>query len=266
MFDIHCHMLPGADDGTKDIDEVLQELRNAQREGVLGVVLTPHAGRSNCASTSEVIHRFVSLKQQAKEAGITTDLYLGHEIRCSKGVLKQLHNDQLLTINQSRYVLLELNFISYKSEYDDIIYELVIAGYIPIIAHVERYSYIMDNPNMVYELIEKGCLIQINQDSIMGINGPAIQKLSYLLLDHHLVHFVCSDAHNKKRPLTLKAAHKAIIHRYSIDYAFELFGRNPLCVIQNQPIIKRLPYCIRTHSQLLLKFRVFRHQMSGMRA
>lgn len=258
MFDIHCHALPLIDDGSIHMEMTLNMLRHAQTEGILGVVMTPHSGLPTSATVTETRLRFEECKQVAKQAGIFLDMYLGSEIFCSKSIIPSIHEKSMISINQTRYVLVEFDTQKYLDQYDNILHEIIIAGYIPIIAHIERYAFIRDNHNMVYDLIEKGCLMQINQDSIMGRSGVAIQKLSHLLLSHHLVHFVASDAHDlRSRPIHLKSGHKEIIKRYGIEYAYDLFGRNPLNVIQNQIVIKRRPYRIPKHNEILFKYNVF---------
>lgn len=252
MYDIHNHLVVGVDDGCKDMETALELLRLAQKEGIQGIITTPHymnEGRYRL-QRNEILPHFELLQQKAKEAGITIDLYLGNEIYCSNSSVSLLEQGKISSMNGSRYVLVEFSFMKYKQEYDEYLYNLALAGHKIIIAHVERYAFVREQPEMVYNWIQKGYYCQMNQDSITGKNGPAIQQLSFDLLEANQIHFVCSDAHRLGRIVTLKDAYDIVEKRYGLERAKDLFANNPLAVIEDRPIELVKPSKLRMKSFL----------------
>lgn len=197
MIDMHTHILYGIDDGASDFMLAMDLLAEEWRQGVQKIVLTPHYGpKFGCPSKDFIEERFQRLCERAYRKYPDMKLYLGNEIYYYKDLFQDLQIGKILTINHTRYVLIEFSF---KENYSTIKYaieELVYAGYIPIIAHVERYQAVFGKYDDIQELVDVGAYIQVNAESFLG--GIFSKKTSFVkkLLKRNLVHFVASDCHD----------------------------------------------------------------------
>ena len=142
------------------------------------------------------------------------------------------------TLNDSQYLLFDMSFTDYDENVFDEIYDIKASGYIPILAHPERYPYIRKNPNLIYKMVKMGCLIQVNQDSVIGDNGRDVQETVMLFLKHKLVHFVASDAHHRNRPVTLKESYDYLKGKIDDNYLEDLYENNARKVINDETIDK----------------------------
>jgi protein-tyrosine phosphatase len=205
LVDIHCHVLPGLDDGPRALDDALAMLRFAEADGVTVVVASSHAHRADPASILEGVE---SVNAAARAQGLTVQVLPGSEIRLESNVSERLEAGELLTINGTRYVLIELSLSGgFPPHLAAAIYELGVAGYAPVLAHAERYPSVQRDPSVLVGLIDAGVVIQINADSILGIRGRAAERTSRELLGSRLAHVVASDAHSMRgRPPGLSAA------------------------------------------------------------
>jgi protein-tyrosine phosphatase len=241
MIDIHSHIINNVDDGSQSIEESLFLINNAVKEGIKEIICTPHFlkyGDYNIKK-DEMIKHFNILKQEVLENDINVKLYLGNEIMYDKvNIMNYVEEGLVSTLNNSRYLLFEMSFVKYRSEISEVIYDIITSGYVPILAHPERYTYVQNHPNIVYNLVKKGCLIQVNQDSILGKNGKIAQEIVMLLLKHKLVNFVASDGHNKNRLVTLKESYQYLQDKLDKEYLEDLYSNNGQKVINNKPIIK----------------------------
>ena len=121
----------------------------------------------------------------------------------------------------------------------DVVYEIKLKGYTPILAHVERYSLIMENPNIIYDCINEGAVIQVNASSVLGKHGKEMKRVADILLDNNMVHIIASDAHgSERRRPQLKEAYDFIKNKYSKEIADNLFQNNQSLIISNKDIIK----------------------------
>ena len=199
MFkDIHCHLLPGIDDGSNSIEESIEILRRAEKEGVSEIVLTPHYienTRYNCNNKNKK-ESFEILKKAIKQAGINIKLYLGNENYMSNNFIELLNNNEIMTINNSRYLLFEFPLSQPYKNSKDYLYELVTKGYVPILAHPERYRDFQKNPDLVEEYTRMGILLQGNYKSLLGKYGRASKKALKILLKKDLITFLGSDIHH----------------------------------------------------------------------
>ena len=199
MFkDIHCHLLPGIDDGSNSIEESIEILRRAEKEGVSEIVLTPHYienTRYNCNNKNKK-ESFEILKKAIKQAGINIKLYLGNENYMSNNFIELLNNNEIMTINNSRYLLFEFPLSQPYKNSKDYLYELVTKGYVPILAHPERYRDFQKNPDLVEEYTRMGILLQGNYKSLLGKYGRASKRTLKVLLKKDLITFLGSDIHH----------------------------------------------------------------------
>ena len=236
--DIHCHIMPGVDDGSRDIATSLEMLRIAARNGITDVILTPHHKPMHHNVSPE--HNKVytdKLREAAEQYGIRIRLYPGNEIYYSDETQRELEEGKICTMAGSDYVLVEFHPTNPYRAISNAVYQIQAAGYIPIIAHVERYSDIVSHPAYVQELIDKGCYIQVNASAIMGLYGFGIKWFAKKLLRNRQVHFVATDAHDTNRRAPHLADCRSLCERkYGKDYADKIFHDNAISVIRNETI------------------------------
>ena len=198
MTDIHSHIIFGVDDGSKSIEESLELLSNMKKAGFDNVIMTPHyiAGASYSAKNDEKLEKLNILRDAVKKAGIDIGLYLGNEIFINDHIVEDIKDGKTYTLNNTKYLLFELPFHNQILGLEDILYEIKIQGYIPILAHPERYSYLQNNYHLVDELKESGLLFQCNYSSILGGYGKASQKLMKYMLKKRYVDYLGTDLHH----------------------------------------------------------------------
>lgn len=254
MVDIHIHILPGMDDGAQTLAEGIEMAAMAWESGVKVMAATIHAnipGEETENLRLQYIRHLKLFKEKLQENQIPIKICGGMEIFARDNYIEQLKEKKLLTLNASDYPLVEFpmdapaHIIYYN------IVELQQAGYIPIIAHPERYECVKKVPAHVYEWHEMGAVIQVNKGSIMGRFGTEIQKTAESLLKHHLVSVVASDAHgvDVRTPEMRETAERL---RYLCgSYGMELMLKtNPTKILMNQPLERgnAVPYDYRKNS------------------
>lgn len=208
MVDIHSHILPCIDDGSEDLENTISMLETADRSHTEAIIATPHYFPGRFETPFEKVVELVEdLKDEAANRGLSIDIYPGQEIFLTREVIGLYREGVVRGLNNSRYILVETDMRSYSDSYLDIIYELKIMGAVPIIAHPERYGYLMGDLNLINPFIDEGCLFQINSSSITGIFGKSVQKTANTLIEHGICNFIASDAHtNHMRTTGLKEA------------------------------------------------------------
>lgn len=229
MTDIHTHILPEVDDGSISLEQSLSMLGELYAQGVTEVILTPHYRNEYVLSPEQLKTAFCEFKGRVFEAGIPVGLYLGQEIYIGRDYKKILSEKKVLTINGTNYILIEFDFTR-ETDIAEIVYELKSMGYIPIVAHFERYTYV--DVSVAKEIKELGGLIQINADSIVGKYKRRYSRLVKELLSEKLVDFIASDIHSRRKVLTEKAR-KVIEKKYGEEYAEKIFSINAERLIKN---------------------------------
>ena len=203
MIDIHTHIIPEIDDGAKNEGISLKMLDMAEKSGTKKIILTPHYFRGRyMESLVHVKRRAEHVKKIAKYHDINIEIYAGQEIYFTPSLLEDLRDGEIGTLNDTRYMLIELDMAEIEECTLDVLYELKIKGIIPIIAHPERYLQFQAKPSMINDFIEEGCLFQLNAGSIGGILGEASRKLAKLYLENGIYNFIGSDAHSDGRRST----------------------------------------------------------------
>lgn len=201
MIDIHSHILPNIDDGSKDMDISIEMARLYIENGFHTVVATPHYVENSTMDNSyyKNIEILDNLKKELKLNGISLDIYLGNEIYICDNLFKNLQNEKITTLNNTKYILVELPFMDLPKNCLSVIDKLITLDYIPILAHPERNVVICEDINVLYDLIVKGCLVQINIPSIEGKYGLEIKEATENMLKYNMVHFIGTDAHSNLR-------------------------------------------------------------------
>lgn len=232
MIDIHCHMLYGVDDGPEKIEESIQMLKDAKSQGISRIILTPHYRHGMFQyPLEEIWEHFEELKPYAEELNIK--LYLGTEFHVHSRIAKYLDTGRCLTLADSPYVLTEYFYdISYETIYQAT-NSLLMKGYIPIIAHVERYKPLVEDIHRIEELKKMGAYIQVNADAVLGKDGLRIKGYCKKLLQNRLVDFIASDSHGvKKRACHLRDCYQYIEKKYDKTYAKKLMCENPKLILR----------------------------------
>jgi len=236
MFDIHTHILPFVDDGSGAWKETLDMIRSGMKDGIKGAVCTSHVFKVlNEELEQKLINRFTELKRRLQQENINFNLWLGSEINVNAEFNIE---SSVATINgNKKYILLELPMSDYPHHVDDLLFQLSLKGLIPILAHPERNTVIMQKPVIVNNLIERGVLIQINSGSLTGIFGRRVRKVTMSLLKKGQVHIVASDCHNvNSRPMHLSSAYEIVENMYGKERTELLFTINPRKVIKGETI------------------------------
>lgn len=236
MIDIHSHILFNVDDGAEDMEESITMAKIYLDNGIKKVIATPHyiEGFENSSKDNNV-KVLEKLKEALKLEGLELDIYIGNEIYVDIGILNLLEEGKVATLNNSRYVLLEFPMFDIPIYSYDVVYNLLLKDYVPIIAHPERNRNIVDNPNILYELINKGALAQLNLPSLEGKYGERIKTTAETLLQHNMIHFVGTDAHSKdKRAPNVKNGVKLLKGLVDQQTFEEIVYLNPSKVIEDE--------------------------------
>lgn len=237
MIDIHSHILPFMDDGAADYDAALAMALDAHNDGITTVVATPHHANGvymNPAPEIEAAVKVLSAKLQ--EAGNPLVVLPGQEIRLYGELLDDLERGQLLTLAGSRYILLEMPSSRVPRTMEETCHELVIQGMVPVIAHPERNAEIAADPSKLLRLIELGAMGQVTAQSIAGVFGSKLQKLSLELCRQQAVHIIASDAHDSvNRPFGLSQAY-GVVRRELGAESVDFFLQNSRDILANKEI------------------------------
>lgn len=227
MIDIHNHGLYQVDDGAASMKESVDMLKQAQEQGIKLIIYTPHYRRGMFKyPVEEIQEHYEMLKPYAEKYGIR--IALGCEYHVNGSILEYLREGRVTSLAGGDYVLTEY---AYESSYDEIYQttqKLVLAGYYPVIAHVERYQCFQKAPEIAEELQEQGAMIQVNADSVLGLEGFKTKGLCRKMLKNHWVDIIASDAHGTKmRANHMGDCRKKVEQKYGKEYARELFYSNP---------------------------------------
>jgi len=236
MIDIHSHILPGIDDGSKSIKMTLDMLKKAEAEGTREIVATPHFCRGYGETSYEEVKKLVSdFNELAKSEKIKININYGQEVYYSENVIDDYKDGIIGTINDSRYLLFELPMNAFDTETFDIIYELQVMDIVPILAHPERYKPIIDKPSYINKFINEGILFQMNSGSLTGTFGANVKKTAEILLDHGVYNFIGSDAHNSSNRCTGMGEAMEILSKKNKGYK-KLFNDSARNVLNNNQV------------------------------
>ncbi len=247
MIDIHCHILPNIDDGSKDIGTSLAMAREAASEGITQIIATPHHRNGHYTNTkSEIISYVQVLNNEIKQAQIPISILPGQETRINGEMVEDYEKGELLTLNDTeRYLFVELPSNDVPRYTKQLLFDLRLKGITPIIVHPERNRAIIENPNRLYRLVRDGVLTQVTASSITGGFGKKIKNFTLELIEHSLTHFVASDAHNlSSRTFNLKKAYEKIGKEFDSSLVEEL-KQNAELLVQGEELYVAPPEEIR---------------------
>lgn len=238
IWDMHCHIVPGVDDGAKTIETSLTMIRKGYGEGIRHIICTPHYRKGMFETDrDEVEQNFMKLKRTAETRFEGLRLYLGCEFHVNMEMEEVVGTDPRYRMNGTSYVLSEFSESASSRRITERCYALVNQGYIPIIAHGERIDALRGNPSLIDDVHQMGGYLQINADSIIGIDGWSVKRFCAKMIRTGRVDFVGSDAHNMKdRPSRLAESFDYVAKKFGDGTAVRLYFDNPLHLMRGEII------------------------------
>jgi protein-tyrosine phosphatase len=235
MVDIHCHLLPGLDDGPDTLDEAVEMAEMAIADGITHLVATPHASERFRFDAQHNERRCAEVQERVRgrlKVATGCDFHLNVE---NLEALRK--NPCRFALNQKNYLLVEFAEFSIPPWMDETLHQIQLLGLHPIVTHPERNGLLRGEPQRLANWIQRGCYAQVTAQSLLGRFGRAAQHCAGMWLDQGCVHFVASDAHDaKSRPPRLREAYDAVAARRSQDVARALFELNPLAAFEGRDL------------------------------
>jgi protein-tyrosine phosphatase len=216
MIDLHCHILPGLDDGADTVIEAIDMARKAVSQGITHILCTPHHNRNYQNPKNKVIKAVETFQKELDIFEIPLVLFEGQEVRISDLLLEDIRADEILFVDvTNRYLLVEFPANEVPLYAEQILYKLCKQGIRPIIVHPERNGGFQKEPSQLVSFLNMGCLAQVTAPSIVGRFGKKVQRFSFQLIEYGLVHMVASDAHGaNKRDFYYKEAYDLIAEKF----------------------------------------------------
>src|ERR1700676_2923039 len=235
MVDLHCHILPGIDDGPETMETSLAMAESAVADGITHVVATPHSSNAYFFDFTTVRKRRDDLQERI---GDRLTLATGCDFPVSPENLVALREDApRFCINQRDCLLVEFNEFSIPPYMDQTLHDLQLAGLRPIVTHPERNGILRRQPDRLKQWVRHGCFIQVTANALTGTFGPGAQSDALRWIGDGMVHFVASDAHNtKSRPLKLRPAYDLVAAQFGVEKAEALFHDNPLAAFEGREL------------------------------
>lgn len=233
-IDIHCHIIPGIDDGAQNYDIALNMLKIAQNNGTRKIIATPHYvyGNTRCGFITNK-DKCAELNRLAQNKGIDIEVYPGCEVFITHELIELYEQKLIDTLAGSEYMLIEFPMMSIPLYTDDVLYKLQLKGITPVIAHPERYSEIQKDMTLIENFVMRGIKIQVNSGSITGIYGREAKKTVFKLIEKGFVHYVASDAHSDRtRNPDLSRSAEFVERKFGTKVRDDLFINNPMRIIK----------------------------------
>jgi protein-tyrosine phosphatase len=238
LIDLHTHILPGVDDGAEDLASSVAMARMARADGISTIVATPHRNPwSYCAEPEHARQLLESVRDACRAADCDVEILLGAEAHIAPDLPDQLRQGIALTINASRYLLIEWPVDLWPSYTDHVIFDLQVRGIVPIIAHAERYRVVQRDTRFLVPLVERGVVVQVTAGSLLGDAGPETRKVAETMLADNLAHLLASDSHSViRRPPVLSAARARSRAIVGEERARAMVEAVPRAILDNRPL------------------------------
>lgn len=235
MIDLHCHILPGIDDGAKDLETSLKMARIAVADGIRAIVCTPHILPGVYPNTGPEIRAAVErLEAEIAAAQIALRLTYGADVHIAPGLAGKLHGGEALSIHGGRYFLFEPPHHMPPPRIDDEVFSLLSAGFVPIITHPERLTWIEKQYPLIKQMVKSGALLQITAGSLTGQFGTRPKYWAERILDEGLCHLLATDAHDpERRPPRLAEARDIVAKKFGDQEALNTVFARPLGILNN---------------------------------
>jgi protein-tyrosine phosphatase len=243
MIDIHCHILTDVDDGPKSITESLEMAKQAAEQGIHTIIATPHHhdGRYDNDKTAILEHTH-NYEKLLRENDIPLRVLPGQEIRVTADLLEEMDQGSLLTLNENgKYLLVELPEDDIPGYTEMLIYQMQLKGFVPIVAHPERNKRIIEQPDILYQLVKQGALVQIGTKSIQGEFGSKVKKFVFQLLTSNMAHVIASNAHQASDwNYSLKDVYDEVKKKVGLEKVYML-QENAQSIVEGQMVHREQP-------------------------
>jgi protein-tyrosine phosphatase len=243
MIDIHCHILPGMDDGARNLEHAVAMARLAAADGTKTIIATPHLfkGTFELSGFETIYQKCRELNESLAAGHVDLTVLPGAEIHISHNLSEEIKNHcEYLVLNRSSYLLLEFPSAHVFPGVENLFFDLMGANIQPIIAHPERNSVFLNKPQLLFKLLRMGGLAQANCRSFAGFYGRTVQSTANLFLDWDFYNFVGSDGHNTSTiPPTLSEARRHVARRKGERVADALFELNPSAILFKKDLAYR---------------------------
>jgi protein-tyrosine phosphatase len=264
MIDLHCHILPGIDDGAKTLDVSLEMARIAVRDGIRVMACTPHIYPGMYMNDGPGIARHVARLQRALDQnGIELKLVVGADVHLVPGLLDGLRSGAIPTLHGSRYLLLEPSHTTPPPRFEDAVFDLIASGYTPVITHPERLTWVEHHYPLFLRLIQQGAWMQITAGALTGMFGPRARYWGERFLKEGHTHILATDAHSTGRRLPVLSVAAGIAEQaLGAAEAQNLVLNRPRAIIENRspeafPLPERSPGMPSAWERLRSKLRIF---------
>jgi protein-tyrosine phosphatase len=247
FVDIHTHLIPGLDDGSTSLFETIEMLRYAHDHGTRAMVATPHVFHSFGNSEPVPIYdAFVATVKRLQRLGTGNEneflremaLYLGSENLVSPEFLDFLDRREVLTLNGSRYLLIEFPPYLSSDVAESAVEKVLEVGLVPVLAHVERYRFLVGKPRRLAEFKQRGCVVQVNAASVIDHKGKGISKTVAPLFDNRLVDLIASDGHDvHSRPPDLEPAYATLSGQFPEASVAAWMWENPARILHDRKVL-----------------------------
>lgn len=239
MIDLHSHILPGVDDGVRTEDDAVEFARMAEADGVRTIVATPHCREGFFSNEREqVLSDVASLRERFERESVGIDLIPGAEVHLCPDLVARIKDGRAPTLGDNgKTLLLELSLSQYPVEIENVVFQLKLAGILPIFAHPERIRYFEDDIRRYESVVRLGAYGQLTTGSLLGTFGRNTLEFSRQLLRKGLIHIVASDAHNVRgRPPILSEAVRELSALVGDDLAAKMVNEFPAALLRGEPV------------------------------
>ncbi|HEX9988925.1 MAG TPA: CpsB/CapC family capsule biosynthesis tyrosine phosphatase [Chloroflexia bacterium] len=237
MIDIHTHIIPDLDDGPPDIETSVGMGLVAAREGITAIISTSHNEEASAVGYEGMQARLEAVREAWVGAGLDIRLELGLEIYLRPDTVAELKAGRVWPLAGSQYVLVELPYQPWPAYAESALFGLQVAGYVPILAHPERYTALQTDPNRMYALAERGVLAQVTAQALIGSHGNAARRCAETLVRHKLAQFLSSDAHGlseRKRAPVLRQGLRVAEGLIGAEAANTMVEENPRYILERK--------------------------------
>lgn len=252
MIDIHSHILPGIDDGAKDINDSLALARGAVDEGIRTIIATPHHQNGHYANKKDdILEKVAELNTALRQESVPLTVLPGQETRIYGEILDDYQKGEILTLNNGgKYLFVELPSDHVPMYAEQLLFEIQLEGLVPIIVHPERNRGFIERPELLFQLVKKGALTQVTGASLAGFFGKKIKKFSLQMVEANLTHFVASDAHNMiNRSFKMTEAFAVLDNEFGDDTVY-MFKENAALLVEGQNVYRDVPNRIKKKKKL----------------
>ena len=238
MIDFHSHILPNVDDGSRSVEETFAMIKEAEKAGFEAIISTSHYMEGYYETQNKERSFWLeAMEKNFESQNINMKLYLGNEIYITENIIKILEDDKASTINNTSYVLFEMPLNVEPMNLYEIVFEMIKCKLVPILAHPERYSFVQKDPELIYDLMQKGVLMQSNYGSFIGMYGKGAEIIATKLLQNNMIQFLGSDVHRAKTIYPqIPAIIRELKEKVGEERVQEMTETNPMLALNNKRI------------------------------